>query len=216
MNDITCVIPNWLCARRTLGAVKSFQKVYPEIPIIVVDDGSTPEDKEEFKKMYGDDMYQVDQIYDPDIAKLAIEGVLLLKTPKHESHGKALDYAIPYINTKWMFTMDSDVRLLKGGIIQAMFKDVDDQVFKIGLQKMQNPDYPHIMTVVNLSRVDLIKAYNLSFEPIYELRLEAGHRIEQFLLKKGYTLKYLLESIREYYIHLRWSKEKIDEWNRYF
>lgn len=216
MNDITCVIPNWLCAIRTLGAVKSFQKLYPEIPIIVVDDGSTPEDKDEFRGIYGGKEYQFDQIYDPDIFKLAIEGVLLLKKPEHEGHGKALDYVLPYIETKWMFTMDSDVRLIKGGIIKDMLEGVDDQVFKIGLQKMQNPDYPHITTIVNMSRVDLIKAYNLSFEPIYELRLEAGHRIEEALLKKGYKLKYMPPSIRDYYIHLRWSEDKKDEWNRYF
>ena len=217
MKDVVALTVNWLTARRTLGAVQSIRKFYPDLHICIADDGSDAKDLPLFYAAYKDPTYNAEVVYDPSIEKLKnIPGTQFIQVPTHRRHGESIDYAMPQINSKWVFHIDSDVRLIKPGIIEYMMKDVDDKCCGIGLQKVQNPDYPKVFNAVFLFRQDLLKKYKLEMKPIYELGLETNTRYFKFLTDKKYQIKYLGEGIKDYYVHLRYEKGKEDEWNKYY
>ena len=213
MENITAVIVNWLTARNTAGAVQSFQTYYPNIPILIVDDGSDPKDKTEFMQVYRD---AADALYDFETTLLKkFPNSTYIQVPTHRRHGESVDYALPEIKTKWMFLMDSDVRLVNPGIIEYMMDEVDDTICGIGIHKEQMAGYPKIANYVGLFRADLAQKYKdegAIFAPIYELRLETNTRYFKVLTEKGYKIKYC--NIKDYFVHLR--IENKDEWQRYF
>jgi hypothetical protein len=217
MKNISAITVNWLTARRTLGAVKSIKKYYPNIPLFIIDDGSDKKDKDKFFQVYKDEIYQPEKVYDPSTDILKRAGIFI-QVPTHRRHGESIDYALRKgnIKTKWVFHIDSDVRLKKAGVIEYMLNGVDDSYCGVGIQKVQNPEYPKVFNTIFLFRRDLYKKYHLKMKPIYKLGLEANTRYFKFLTSKGYKIKYLGSGIKDYYVHLRYEKGKEDEWNKYY
>ena len=217
MKDFSAIVVNWLTARRTLGAVESIKKFYPDLEVFIVDDGSSDKDKATFFQVYKDPAYQAERVYDSSNTKLmTILGTRYIQVPTHRRHGESIDYAMQFIDSKWIFHIDSDVRLIKPGIIEYMMEGVDDTCCGVGMQKIQNPKYPKVFNAVFLFRQDLLKKYKLEMKPIYELGLETNTRYFKFLTDKKYQIKYLGEGIKDYYVHLRYEKKGKDDWDRYF
>jgi len=141
-NDITCVICNWMQTRFTLGAVRSIRKYYPDMPVIVVDDGSPMELKGEFSRAYAREAYSAENRLDNDMEKLrkgANElNFKLIELPKHIGHGSSLDYGLDYIKTPLMLTMDNDIRLQDGGLIEEYLDKIEDDVYAVGTTFYEN------------------------------------------------------------------------------
>lgn len=221
MNDISAITVNWLTARRTLGAVKSIKKYYPKMPLYIIDDGSDKKDKIKFEQAYLIKAYNSKVIYDPDTEKLRnIEGTEFIQVPTHRRHGEAIDYAMDFINTKWLFHIDSDVRLIRPGVIEYMLEGVDDKNCSVGIKRAQPKPcshWPQISGSIFLLRQDLYKKHDLKMKPIYEKMLGPMSAYHKFLTDKGYKIKYLdKDVIRDYYVHLRYSEENKDEWEKYY
>jgi len=220
MNDIVAITLNWLTARRTLGAVKSIKKYYPKMPLYIIDDGSDEKDKGKFFQVYRAESYRPEVIYDPDTDKLekwVLDNVAkYIQVPTHRRHGEAIDYAMKHINSKWIFHIDSDTRLIKPGVIEYMMKDVDDTFCTVGIQRVQNPAYPQVSGSIFLCRQDLYKQYDLKMKPIYDLGLGPMTAYNKFLTDHGHKIKFLDGEIKDYYVHLRYEKGKEDEWNKYY
>ena len=214
MENITAITVNWLTTRRTLGAVNSFRKYYPQMPLLIIDDGSDPRDKDDFFRVYRGD---AEVIYDPDNNKLKqYPDSEYIQVPTHRRHGESIDYALPSIKTKWIFHFDSDVRFIKPGVIENMFTGVNDNVCGIGISKTQKHGYEKIANMVAVFRADLAKQYKdegATFSPIYELGLEAGTRYFKVLTDKDYRIKFC--DVTGYYKHLRYNGGN-DDWTRYF
>jgi hypothetical protein len=216
MDSIAGMVVNWLTARRTLGAVNSIRKYYPDMKIYIVDDGSDEKDKGEFMSVYKDEAMQAGVIYDPDNAKLqGIPNTEFIGLNHHMRHGESIDYANSVIkNEKWILGLDSDARLIKEGVIKYMTGHIDDMTCQIGVGKTQNSAYPHVAFYCNMYRRDLAYEYAASFKPMYGLSLEAGTRYSKTLADYGYSVKAI--GLRDYFIHLRWDPNKDTLWKKYY
>lgn len=236
-NHITATCPNWLTARRTLGAVQSFKKFYPEVPLIIVDDHSNSKDKSTFDSIYSRPEYRPEVIYDPDNSKLrGIEGTTFITARPHNTlgkgHGNAIDSAADLARGGWLFHMDSDVRLVKGGLLEEMMKHARPDVAAIGELKVVNPKMPNLHNTFALYNLDLFFKMGVSFKPIiYNGRvrgyfpecehpgqaLEAGTEFCGMAHRIGYKLIDLPGIINEYGHHLRYTGEDKDEvWQNYY
>jgi len=175
IEDVTIVICNWMQTRFTLGAVRNVRKYYPDIRIIVVDDGSDENLKNDFNLAYARVTYSKDERFDNDPGKLLAEtlnlGYYLVKTPKHVGHGSAIDYGLDNINTKLMLTMDNDIRMKEGGLIEEylgrMNEDIDN-IYAVGTSYDEhhpdaNPKGVWIDPWFSLYQVEPIKLLHLSF-----------------------------------------------------
>lgn len=217
MNDVVGMVVNWMTSGRTIGAINSIKKYYPDMPIYIVDDGTHEKDESEFRQIYGKDEFQCDKIYDPDVTRLMnIGNTTLIRQNHHLRHGEAIDYAISVLkDKKWVLHLDSDARLIKPGIVEYMLKDVGDNVCQIGMSKTQDHNYPHVANFCMMFRLDLGWNFAASFKPIYKLRLEAGTRYSKTLKQYGYTIVDK-PGLKDYFIHLRWTPETADLWNQYY
>jgi hypothetical protein len=238
--DITAVTVNWLTARRTLGAINSFKKFYPDIPIVVVDDDSQPKDKGEFYACYNGPTYNPDIDYDPDNDKLKhLDNVTFLQVPPHnvhpKSHGLSVDFAIKNITTRWMFHFHSDYRLLKPGLLEELTDGIDENTCAAGDNKTRHSQCPAVVSVAALYNVELGKKHNVTFKPVIyynddtiseypgyidptkegPVAIEAGSYFVGRLHQLGYKIKWVPTPHDRYGIHLRWNGSE-EEYAKYF
>lgn len=100
---ITCVIVNFKTRKLTKQALTSFLDVYPNVPVDLIDNGSG-DDSTSFIK-------QAEKVYPKVISTLYDENI---------GHGPAMHRAITGAETKYVFTLDSDCVIDRGGFLQRM------------------------------------------------------------------------------------------------
>jgi hypothetical protein len=236
LEDITAVTVNWLTARRTLGAIWSFKKFYPNIPLLVVDDDSNPKDKNKALRWY----QKSGGPYDPDTNKIKEEALKIgfdfIQVPPNDfhptGHGNAMDYAARYIKTRWMFHFHPDYRLIKLGILEELTADLNEDICGVGADKTRHSDIKALASVAAIYNVELGKKHNISFKPIVYYKdghttpfpgrvYEGGKALEAAgyyigrLVQLGYKVK-ILDVRNKYGVHLRLTEERKEEWNKYF
>lgn len=119
-DNITAVVVNYRTKHLIETAVTSFRKFYPTISLVIVDNGSGDESREWIKKQKGDHTRVV------------------LKR-KNCGHGPALHREFSRATTQFMFTFDSDVEFLRGGLIEGMLAQIGD-AYAIGWRRWVNQD----------------------------------------------------------------------------
>jgi len=139
LDDITCVIFNWITGRQTRGAIASFQKAYPKVKIIVADDGTpSPRGQDCWRGAYNRSTENAEGKRDADLTVLEnIPGVELIKFEDHMGHGLTIDRTIPYVKTDLMLTMDSDIRIMKPGLLEeylAKYNEDPENIYAVGTQ----------------------------------------------------------------------------------
>lgn len=240
MKDVTAVTINWLTARRTLGAINSFKKFYPDIPLVVVDDASNERNKGDFFNVYNGSSNCPDLEFDPDTEKLKnIEGVTFIQSPNLDGHsrghGACVDEAIKVINTRWMFHFHSDYRLTKPGLLEELMDGLDETYCGAGDNKTRHNNCKALVSVAAIYNVEAGKKYNISFRPVIyyndntisefpgsidynregAVPIEAGSYYIGKLHQLGYKIKWVSTPHDRYGIHMRWNGD-LDEWNKYF
>lgn len=102
--DITAVIINYQTPELLQTAVTSFKTVYPEVALIIVDNGS-----KDNSKLLIEDL----------VRKLpCTTGVYL---PENIYHGPAMDKICrEAVQTEYVFFLDSDTETMKGGFLEKM------------------------------------------------------------------------------------------------
>jgi len=240
IKDVTAVTINWLTARRTIGAIDSFKKFYPDIPIMVVDDASNERDKGDFMGIYNGTQYRPDLEYDPDTEKLKhLEGVTFIQAPDlnvhPRSHGACVDEAIKAMNTRWMFHFHSDYRLTKPGLLEELMDGLDETYCGAGDNKTRHAQCKALVSVAAMYNAEAGKKYNISFKPVIyynddtiseypgsmDYRREGGIAIEagSYYIGKlnqlGYKIKWVPTPHDRYGVHMRWNGN-IDDWNKIF
>jgi len=168
LNDVTVVICNWMQTRFTLGAVRNFKKFYPSIPVIVVDDGSNEAKLSDFDRAYQRPTYCKGERFDNDMEALrkgANEiGFTLIECGVHRGPGSANDYGLDAVKTPLMLTMDNDIRILEGGLIEEYLTKMTDDVFVVGTTFHETePPSEWIDPWFSLWRKEPIKELHLSF-----------------------------------------------------
>ena len=238
LNNITAVTVNWLSAENTKRAVLAFQKFYPDIPVIVIDDNSKEEDKGLFYQIYNGHEFYPDGMYDPDTSKLEyMDGVSFYKVPPYKNeeakgHGNAVDLAMKHMKTDWMFHFHSDWRMTEPGILEEMTFGIDEKTCGVGDNKTRADGLPALVSVAALYNVKLGKEHHLSFKPVIYypdghispypgvceengIPVEAGSYFIGKLFQLGYTITWIANPYQRYGVHLRW-KGDLDEWQQSF
>lgn len=239
MKDVTAVVINWLTARRTLGAIKSFKKFYPDVPLIVVDDASNEKDKGKFFGAYNGHDCNPKLEFDPDTDKLKVPGVTFIQAPNFgahpKSHGHCVDVAIKEMGTRWMYHFHSDYRHTKPGIIEELMDGVDETYCGVGDNKTRHSRCKALVSVAALYNAELGKKHEVTFKPViyYDddtidpfpgpvdenkkgfMAIEAGSYYIGKLHQLGYKIKWTGNVHSKYGVHMRWEGD-LDKWNQLY
>lgn len=106
MKSITTVIINFQTPELLNVAVSSFKTSYPDVKVIVIDNGSKDEGKSK----------AVIEKLESDFSN--IESIFF---KKNIFHGPAMDLAIrEYVDSKFTFFLDSDTETIKSGFLEEM------------------------------------------------------------------------------------------------
>lgn len=186
LSDVTCVILNWMQSRLTLGAIRNFRKYYPDIPMIVVDNGTKDGDISLFDRVYRPN--DKEKLFDNDLDKLRNAqqelNFRLIELEENIGQGCAVDYAVDEIKTPLMLLMDNDARLLKGGLLEEYLEKMEDNVFAVGIQYPSNRIHKiWVGLQFGIFRLEPIKKYNLSFAGLTFTYIN-----KVFYLEPGYIL----------------------------
>jgi hypothetical protein len=121
---VTAVIINFRTPDLLRGAVQSFRTHYPTTPLLLIDNGSADGSDTLMRELQGQS---------PDHTEL-----LLNQLNVH--HGPAMDQALRHVNTPYVFFLDSDCEVRKGGVLEAMFglAESDQAHYAIGKKIFMN------------------------------------------------------------------------------
>jgi glycosyltransferase involved in cell wall biosynthesis len=132
--------------RFTLGAIRNIRKYYPDIEVIVVDDGSDELGKEsDFRTAYARGAYFREERFDNDMGGL-LDGVFKLDARikligRHVGHGSAIDYGLDEADTPLILTMDNDIRLREGGLVEEYLEKLNEDtqnIYAVGTTFTEN------------------------------------------------------------------------------
>ncbi len=123
-NIVTAVIINYQTPDLTQNAVTSFRKFYPNVQLILIDNGSHDE--------------SVKILTDIQNSRPLTTKLILNKRNLH--HGPAMHQAINLCNSNLVLFLDSDCEVLRGGFIEAMVDliEQDKQNYAVGKTEILN------------------------------------------------------------------------------
>jgi glycosyltransferase involved in cell wall biosynthesis len=101
---ITCVIINYQTPDLTKTALTSLRKFYPQVPILLIDNGSKDNSLEILNKIADGN---------PDLIKL-------VANEKNLHHGPAMHQATGLLEDEFILFLDSDCEVMKGGFVEEM------------------------------------------------------------------------------------------------
>ena len=104
IDSCTAVIINFQTPALTMKAMRSFRRWYPEVPLLLVDNGSRDESRAVLE----------------DYARLDMQYTRIIVHPENLHHGPAMDQALRSLETTWVLFLDSDCEVKKGGFLEEM------------------------------------------------------------------------------------------------
>lgn len=120
--QVTAVIVNYRTRDLTRQAVETLLAHYPKLKLIVIDNGSR----------------DVSTAYVQELGD-TIENVTAILNQRNKYHGPGLDQAIRTAATDFVFTLDSDCEVRRGGFLEAMLPAfADPNVYAIGELRYKN------------------------------------------------------------------------------
>ncbi len=102
-NIVTAVIINFQTPELTEYAVRSLKNFYPDLKLILIDNGSRDNSSDKLKTLVNQFNY-----------------IDFISNRKNIHHGPAMHQAILHSDTDYILFLDSDCRVLKGGFIEEM------------------------------------------------------------------------------------------------
>ena len=98
-------------------AVRSFHRAYPDVPLLVIDNGSADESPAMIRVLQRD--------LGPHIRSLLL--------PENRFHGPAMDLAMRELETRFVFVFDSDTETRQAGFLEKMTEvAARDHVYGVG------------------------------------------------------------------------------------
>lgn len=91
-------------------AVRSFHRYYPDVRLLIVDNGSQDRSPEVVANLVHE-----------------LESVTSLLLAKNRYHGPAMHLGIERLETPFVFLLDSDTKTLQGGFLEQMIRQCDDE-----------------------------------------------------------------------------------------
>jgi len=120
LEDITAVVVNFQTEHLIKQAVETFRAYYPTVQLVIVDNHSTDGSREWIREQ-------------------ADENTRIVLNWFNNGHGPALDREFNRAKTKFVFSFDSDVIFLRGGVLEEMQERIED-AYAIGWLRWVNLD----------------------------------------------------------------------------
>lgn len=116
-NNITALTVNFKTPDLIHDCLTSFRQYYPNIPYIVVDNGGCEQSIEILHKLQSND-----------------SNLTIIENDKNIGHGLALNLGLLRITTRFVFLLDSDTKVERGGFLEKMLElfDDDNMLFAAG------------------------------------------------------------------------------------
>jgi len=102
-------------------AVESLRKFYPSVKLLIIDNGSKDESKAVIERLKGECPDETD----------------LLFLNKNCFHGPAMDKALKTVYEEYVFFLDSDAEVKRGGFLEAMLDEMEKDKNAYGIGRMQ-------------------------------------------------------------------------------
>lgn len=117
-SDVTVVIINYNTPDLTGRAVRSLRTYVPDIPLLIIDNGSEPGNRPELESL----------------AALRPEKTTVIFNADNLHHGPAMDQALHVLTTPYVLFLDSDCEVLTGGWIERMaaMADASSGIYAVG------------------------------------------------------------------------------------
>jgi glycosyltransferase involved in cell wall biosynthesis len=116
LGNITTVVVNYRTRDLTERCIESFLKHYPDIRLILIDNGSRDNSTEYVKHVSRDN-----------------HAVTCVINEKNRYHGPAMDQGVKLSTTRYVFTLDSDCEILRGGFLEEMLAlFADPNLYAVG------------------------------------------------------------------------------------
>jgi hypothetical protein len=217
ISKVVCLIPTWCTARHAVGAADSMRKYYPNIPIYFADDIYTPEQEGQWKQIYSKGW----DSFDPDPQKLINYPNSCYTAREHidsesNGHGLAITHAMQFIHAKWIVHISTDTRVNKDGLLEYVFKDIDDSYCGSG-DDWTREGTPALGSWLFAFRGDLYHEHDLNFKANRDKKYDIGCEYYSTLIKKGFKFNNQLSIMNNYVIHLGSSRKGNEEnWDKYY
>jgi glycosyltransferase involved in cell wall biosynthesis len=187
LDDITVITANFKTPTLLKECVTSFLSYYPAIPYVLIDNGGCKDSLRVVREL------------------AQKENVTAIYNPKNVYHGPALNQGIRVASTPYVFTLDSDTRVLKGGFLELMKKafEKDPLLFAIGWLRYVGPQgvatpkqelkrgmkyvHPYASMLDRARFLSLPVRYIPAGSPATKLMhaaLKAGYHLESFPVEK--------------------------------
>ncbi|MBN1637814.1 MAG: glycosyltransferase family 2 protein [Ignavibacteriales bacterium] len=114
-SSITIITINFNTEEYTIDAIKSINKFYPKLKLLLIDNGSRTE-----------------KILNLSRLNEEIENLEIIFNKKNIHHGPAMDIGIRKCDSDWALTFDSDALAIKNGFIEKMLDNITDNTYAIG------------------------------------------------------------------------------------
>ena len=105
---VSAAVVNYQTPDLTETAVRSFRRHFPDLPLLVIDNGSEDDSPRMIK----------------DLAEELGADTLYLDENRY--HGPAMDLAMHHLKTPFVFMLDSDTETINGGFLEWMLEPFDD------------------------------------------------------------------------------------------
>ncbi len=110
MNRITTIIVNYKTHALTQVCYESFRRFYPDVEVFLVDNYSRDDSTEYIYSLWD----------------AGTEHLTCVFVSTNVGHGPAMARMIEAINTPFVFTLDSDCEILRGGLLENMLQEMDN------------------------------------------------------------------------------------------
>jgi glycosyltransferase involved in cell wall biosynthesis len=122
VTDITAVVANFRTRGLTQTCVETLLEHYPQLPLILIDNGSGDASTELVRELGG-----------------SLPNVDAVLNRRNRYHGPALDQGVRAARTRFVFTLDSDCEVRRGGFLEQMRPHFDDpSVYAVGALRYKN------------------------------------------------------------------------------
>ncbi len=123
-SSVTAVVINFQTPDLTRRAVASLRRWYPDLPLLLIDNGSADDSPSQLQALAGE----------------SAAATTLLRNSRNLHHGPAMDQALHYLSTDEVFFLDSDCVIVKGGILERLLEALhsDERTYAAGKRIFMN------------------------------------------------------------------------------
>ncbi len=124
LSSVTAVVINFQTPDLTRRAVTSLRLWYPDLPLLLIDNGSTDDSPSQLQTLAGE----------------STAPTTLLRNPRNLHHGPAMDQALRHLSTEEVFFLDSDCVIVKGGILERLLEALrsGERIYAAGKRVFMN------------------------------------------------------------------------------